>query len=111
MPSSLGLAVTLGNRRGSVKQPTLELLDGRKPSGKPIGDRSLRSSVLPILQDAGGSPLTTTDILERARAMGADSAAKEPTKVVDLILYTLKKRKGAPIQRVGPQTWRWVGRG
>ncbi len=43
--------------------------------------------------------------------MGADSAAKEPTKVVDLILYTLKKRKGAPIQRVGPQTWRWVGRG
>lgn len=92
-------------------QATLDLVEPHRPAGKPVGSVSLRSTILPILRGAGGSPLTTHEIMVRARAKGADSAAKDPEGVIDLILYTLKKRSHAPVERLGPRKWRWIGEG
>lgn len=103
------LALTATRPVPSNGQVTLDLVERRPPSGKPVGSVSLRGTILPILQSAGGAPLTTHEILVRARAKGADSAAKDPEGVIDLILYTLKKRSGAQVERVGPQKWRWAG--
>lgn len=104
--------LTLGDkgRVNGAKQPTLRLGDPKAPTGKPVGSVSLRGQVLPILQ-AAGHPMTTAEIYASAQGRGAASGAKDPAGVVDLILYTMKKRNGAPVQRVGPQTWRWAGEG
>ena len=99
------------NGKTSNGQGTLDLTEPHRPTGKPVGSTSLRGVIIPILQAAGGQPLTTKEILVRARSRGADSAAKDPEGVVDLILYTLKKRNGKPVERVGPQKWRWAGEG
>ncbi len=90
-------------------QVALDLTEPRRPSGKPVGSVSLRGVIIPIVQAAGGEPLTAREILVRARAKGADSSAKDPEGVVDLILYTLKKRNGVPVERIGPRKWRWAG--
>lgn len=93
-----------------VVQPKLGLGGPKSaPSGKPVGTVSLRSAVLDIVREAGGRPLAATDILRLARSRGADSAAKNPEQVVDLILYTLRKRNHQPLERVDKGTWRWVG--
>jgi hypothetical protein len=49
------------------------------------------------------------EILRQARRRGADSASSNPEQVVDLILYTLKKRSNQPLERVDKGTWRWIG--
>jgi hypothetical protein len=106
--SWLALQAPSGN--GTVVQPRLPLGEGRSmPSGKPVGSLSLRRAVLDIVREAGGRELTTDDILQRARTRGADSAAKDPANVVDLILYTRRKRDHAPLERTRARTWRWVG--
>ena len=104
----LGLAE--GKGRNSAKQPTLRLGDPKSPTGKPVGSVSLRGQVLPILK-AAGRPMTTSEIYASAQGRGAQSGAKDPAGVVDLILYTMKKRNGAQVERVGPQKWRWAGEG
>jgi hypothetical protein len=78
-------------------------------SGKPVGQRSLRGAAIEVVQEARGQPLSTAEILERSRRKGADSKAKDPSGVIDLMLYTVKKRKGLPLERLPGGRWRWVG--
>jgi hypothetical protein len=73
------------------------------------GKVSMRSAVQTVLQRAHGEPIHAREILARARSMGAETSAKNPEAVIDLVCYTLKQRKKAPLERIGPMTWRWVG--
>ena len=109
LQSWLDLQGTASGKAPIAVQAALPLDEARKPTGKPVGTASLRSTALAIVREAGGRPLTTREILDRAQARGADSAAKDPENVVDLILYTLRKRQHAPLDRPAPRTWRWVG--
>lgn len=78
-------------------------------SNVPAGDVSLRSAVLTVLKEAHGSPVHVREILARITALGAVTNAKSPEKVLDLVAYNLKTRKGEPLERVSPRSWRYVG--
>jgi hypothetical protein len=78
-------------------------------SNVPAGDVSLRSAVLTVLKQAHGSPVHVREILARITTMGAVTRAKSPEKVIDLVAYNLKTRKGEPLERVSPRSWRYVG--
>jgi hypothetical protein len=80
-----------------------------RPSSRPKGKESLNRTVLRIVQEAHGQPLHTSEILARAQAKGARTAAKKPERVIDLLLYSHRNRARAPVERVGPLTWRWIG--
>jgi hypothetical protein len=76
--------------------------------GRPIGSVSLRGVVPGIVKDAGGVPIHASEIMRRARAMGAESGAKEPESVIDLMLYMARKNRHLPIERTSKRTWRWT---
>jgi hypothetical protein len=96
----------------SAQQP--KLLDVGRPRRRaaPIrndGKPSFRSAVLQVLQDARGRPLHCQEILDRARKLGAETNAKDPVKIVDLVGVSLQNERQAPIERVSVLTWRWTG--
>jgi hypothetical protein len=74
--------------------------------GKVIGTQSLRGTVREVVRTAG-RPLRTTEILELVRAAGADTQAKDPVAIMDLIMYSLAKKE--PVEKVASRTWRWTG--
>lgn len=104
-----GLEALLTLKSGSgdvvVTVPTAHLKLSGGP--RPKGTRSLRGAVLQIVQDARGAPLHSAEILKRARAMGAETAAKDPKAIIDLMLYSLKK-SGKPVEKTAPRTWRYI---
>jgi hypothetical protein len=69
------------------------------------GTVSLRSAVLDVLKAAEG-PLKTAEIWKRVAAMGAITNSKNPSSVVDLTTYQLKK-SGHPVEKTAPATWRY----
>ena len=73
------------------------------------GSRSLRGAILQVIKDARGEPITTREILPRALALGAATAAKNPLGAVDLMAHSLAKGKVPRIEKVGPRTWRYRG--
>lgn len=77
-------------------------------SSVPKGEVSFRSAILSALQGAHGEPLHVNEILARARAAGADTESKTPDRMVELVLYNLKRRDKKPVEKVAPRTWRWM---
>lgn len=77
--------------------------------GRAKGTVSFRSAVQQVLREARGEPLHIKEIYARATALGAVSGAKEPVRVTDLMLYSLRTRTKLPIEKVGPGTYRWAG--
>lgn len=100
---------------GSAEKPTVQSSlpglakrsRGRRSSQK--GDVSLRSAILQVLKDARGAQLHSKEILNRVRGLGADTKAKDPVGIIDLVAINLKTRSDTPIERVAPRTWRWAG--
>ena len=76
--------------------------------GQPKGDIPMRVAILQAIRDARGQSLSTTEILARARAMGAVTDAARPERTIDLTAYNWQKA-GQPIERTGRQQWRWIG--
>lgn len=89
-----------------VSQLPLSLESGSRSRSESKGNRSLRGAVLQVIKDARGEPITTREILNRALALGAATQATNPLGAVDLMAYSLKK--GHPVEKVGPRTWRWT---
>ena len=100
-----GLEALLGLRSKPEMQTELQLPTPNPTKQK--GTRSLRSAVKQVIQDARGSPLHSKEILKRARAMGASTAAKDPVAIIDLVMSSLR-RDGGPVERTAPRTWRWT---
>lgn len=78
-------------------------------TNRPAGAISLNRAVLQVIEQAHGEPLLTTEIYQRAQAMGASTQADKPAGVVDLMLYSHRDRGRKPIERIGTRTWRWIG--
>lgn len=72
----------------------------------PVGEVSMRSAVVRVMRDAGGTALHTREVLVRAERLGARTNAKVPLSVVDLILLNLMKK--GRTERTAPRTWRWT---
>lgn len=77
-------------------------------TNRPAGTISMRAAVLQVLQDAHGEPLSTDEILARARRMGAETRSARAASIVDLIAATLRNRYQQPVERVQPKVWRWA---
>jgi hypothetical protein len=77
----------------------------RSTDNKPRGTVSLRSAVLEVLKAADG-PLTTKEIWKRVAEMGAITNSKNPSSVVDLTVYQLKK-SGRPVKKTAAATWEY----
>lgn len=105
-----GLEAFLRLNANDTKQSqlTLPIKSPATRSSRPVGRVSLRSAVADVVRSSGGRPIHTSEILARARSMGADTTGSRPERVVDLVLYNLKTRNGAPLERVAPMTWRWT---
>lgn len=73
-----------------------------------VGELSYRRAVLDVLKEARGEPLHVKEILNRARAKGANTKAKDPVGITDLLLYSSEKQ-GQPVRKSGPRTWKWEG--
>jgi hypothetical protein len=61
-----------------------------------------------VIKEAHGSPLHSEEILRRVKELGGTTNAKDPVGVIDLVAGTLMRESHAPIERVGPRTFRWV---
>ena len=62
-----------------------------RASNEPRGEISMRSAVLKVIREAHGEPLHVREILHRARALGAETAGKNPEAIVDLIALTFRR--------------------
>lgn len=74
----------------------------------PKGAISVRKAVGEVLRAAGGRKMHAQEIYDEVLKMGGKSEAGDPVAIIDLHAYNLKK-KGAPIERDGSRTWKWVG--
>ena len=109
------------NRRAMLRvKETLEAVrdwNGRttKPTpvrvhpAEPKGSMAVRQAVIEVLKEAQGQPLHSRLILGRVRAKGAIIDADDPVGVIDLAAYNIRDRNLAPLAKVGPRTWRYVG--
>jgi hypothetical protein len=77
--------------------------------GPAKGTVSFRAAVQQVLREARGQPLHIKEIYARATALGAVSGAKEPVRVTDLMIYSLRTRTKLPIEKVAAATYRWAG--
>jgi HB1, ASXL, restriction endonuclease HTH domain len=84
---------------------TIPEISTRSGNNQVRGSVSLRSAVLEVLKNAEG-PLKTKEIWKRVAAMGAITHSKNPSSVVDLTLYQLRK-SGQPTQKTAPATWQY----
>ncbi|MBI2873482.1 MAG: hypothetical protein HYY09_00195 [Firmicutes bacterium] len=80
----------------------------RKPRGtKSDRGMSLRSAAVQVLMDARGKALHVSEIWKKAQALGATTSTKRPGGVIDSSLH-LYRKKGGPVEKSGPATWKWV---
>lgn len=93
-----GLEAWLGAQR---TQPRAQdgAVDGKAVDGKAKRDITMRSAVLQVIHESR-NPMKTSDILERAQAMGARTTAKKPSSIVALILNREKD-----VVQVAPATY------
>jgi hypothetical protein len=68
---------------------------------------SARGTVLRVMRESGGVPLSTGEILTRVRDLGAKVREDDPERMIDLMGYSLRKSHH-PIEKVGPRLWQWV---
>jgi hypothetical protein len=86
-------------------QVTFELAPVRRPPAPSAP--TLKSIALGVLQRAG-EDLHSLAILERVRAEGGDAKGQNPIESIDATMINARKA-GAPVERVSPRVWRWVG--
>lgn len=92
-----------------LARPPSELTEvAHAPLTLPRQNLRLREAILLAIEQGGGRPMHAGEILQRVRELGADSKAEKPEAAVDAFAGQLS-RDGAPIERAGPVTWRWVG--
>lgn len=101
-----GLEALLALQSGGSNPPLFSMPSSNNVT-KPKGKRSMRGAVLQVVKDAHGQPLHSTEILKRARALDANTSAKDPTAIIDLLMYAYKK-EGQPVEKTEPRTWRYV---
>lgn len=77
--------------------------------GPAKGSVSFRAAVQQVLREARGQPLHVKEIYKRAQSLGAASAAKDPVRITDLMIYSLRSRNKLPIEKTAPATYRWSG--
>lgn len=87
------------------QEPTLQL----PTPGAAKGSISFRSAVQRVLKEARGEPLHIKEIYARVIALGAASNAKQPVRVTELAIYSLRTRSKVPLEKTGPGTYRWAG--
>lgn len=97
--------VRLDGPPATEPQPTLSL----PTPGPAKGTISFRAAVQRVLREARGEPLHVREIYARALVLGAVSGAKEPVRVTDLMIYSLRTRTKVPIEKTAPATYRWAG--
>lgn len=91
----------------SAEPPTFPQLTLPRKSSTVVGKVSMRSAVARVLQEAGNRPMHSRDVYTAAQRLGAETTSKDPSSVVDLVIFDLNKR--GKVERVGPRTWRWIG--
>jgi hypothetical protein len=96
-----------GDKNGASQLQMTVVAEIPPKKGKLKGTVSFRSAVLKAVQDARGEPLHVREILSRARAQGAITAAKDPEGITDLMCYSLKDH-GEPLKKVAGRTWAWA---
>ena len=101
-----GLEALLALQSGGVNPP-LFTMPSSNGDTKPKGKRSMRGAVLQVVKDAHGQALHSAEILKRARGLGANTQAKDPTAIIDLLMYAYKK-EGQPVEKTQPRTWRYI---
>jgi len=72
------------------------------------GKMLLKDAVLLVLRNRAGSILNTEEILEAAKAMGAESRSKTPLHVVEWIIQEARKYANAPVEKIRPHHYTWV---
>lgn len=102
-----GLEALLALQSGGAN-PSLFTMPSTNSDTKPKGKRSMRGAVMQVVKDAHGQPLHSKEILNRARALGANTSSKDPTAIIDLLMYAYKK-DGYAVEKSAPRTWRWAG--
>ena len=102
-----GLEALLALHTSAGNPPLFTMLSTNSKT-KPKGKRSMRGAVRKVIREAHGQPLHSTEILRRARALGANTAAKNPAAIIDLLMYAYKG-EGYPVEKTEPRTWRWAG--
>ena len=96
----------------AAERPTVRMASEETRQRSPVGVKgaiSVRAAVLQVLRDALGEPLHAAEIARRISALGAVTTSKNPTGVVGLVAASLQNRDGLPVEKSGPQTWRWTG--
>ncbi|MGA3056920.1 MAG: hypothetical protein ABSE70_02610 [Candidatus Limnocylindrales bacterium] len=95
---------TGGKKPATVTEPPMQL---RMPAGPKAP--SMRGTVLRVLQEAHGEPLSAREILRRAQALGANTESKDPEATVDLMGYSLRNTHPEMEKIPGRgRIWRWV---
>lgn len=100
------LKATSAPDQPSSEHPAFPQLPLPKKTSTIVGSVSMRSAVARVLQQAGARPMHSRDVYAGAQRLGAATTAKDPTSVVDLVIFDLHK-KGL-VEKVGPRTWRWI---
>lgn len=72
--------------------------------GEPKGSISFRRGVIEVIRQARGEPLHAKIIWERMQEMGVESASKQPVGFIGLTA-----RRVEEIEKLRPNTFRWVG--
>lgn len=80
--------------------------NGAARRGMVHGSLPLADAVLRALAMQPGTALDTSEILKRARDMGAKTTSKTPEKVVEWTIYDLVKKGKASILKVGPHRYK-----
>ncbi|PZR61199.1 MAG: hypothetical protein DLM71_09065 [Chloroflexi bacterium] len=101
--------------RGGTKVATLTVTPGKPTKATPRrsptvkGTISLSQATLRVVREAHGQPLHGREIASRVQALGAQTSAAKPERVMDLLLYSHRNRGQRDLERVAPLTWRWKG--
>lgn len=78
------------------------------PERAPAGKALLKDAVLMVLRNRAGSVMSTEEILEAAKAMGATSRSKTPLHVVEWIIQEARKYANAPVQKIRAHQYTWA---
>lgn len=68
---------------------------------------TIRDAIREVLRQAQGAPISSQEIALRIRKMRVRMKAENPVATVDAAAHQLMRR-GEPVERVGPRTWRWI---
>lgn len=68
----------------------------------------LKDAVLLVLRNRAGTVMSSEEIFQAAKALGASSRSSKPTQVIEWILQEAQKFANAPIKKTAPHRYVWV---